>query len=312
MSTITKYGATQLIRVDEIRESPRQIRKDYGNIDALTEDIGRNGILQSITVRPIRETLLVKYELVFGHRRLRAVKKLGWLTIPAVVKAMSDEESDRVRAAENIQHKSLSPLEMAKTFSDYMKRYGVSQWKVAKALSVSSDTVSDYLSILLVPEDIQEKIHKGEISLGKVTELARLTRKPVGKSREGQFQTTARTDEYLPAIRKIAEDTDLDREGVSKAVSKVQAGQEPETAIREARIERMSERMRGQIARGGRTPEEIAAQLKARVTDGNEIMEVSKRHYREMVRNLVSSGLLTCPKGENGGKLIWSCCGEEL
>src|SRR5581483_8265514 len=51
-------------------------RKDLGNIAALANSIKELGLLNPITVTP-------DLTLIAGHRRLAAVKELGWMDIPA-------------------------------------------------------------------------------------------------------------------------------------------------------------------------------------------------------------------------------------
>ncbi len=79
------------------------------NHASLVADIKRNGLLQPVLVRPVGAA----FALVSGHRRFAAVKSLGWKTIPAVVRTMTDREAYLINAAENIQREDLSPGEIA-------------------------------------------------------------------------------------------------------------------------------------------------------------------------------------------------------
>lgn len=63
-----------------------RIRKDLGNISELASAIDLVGLLQPICVTQ-------QNVLVYGQRRLEAVKNLGWKTIPALV--LEDEQIDR-------------------------------------------------------------------------------------------------------------------------------------------------------------------------------------------------------------------------
>lgn len=55
-----------------------RFRKDLGNIKELAETINLAGLLQPIGITK-------QNKLVFGQRRLEAVKSLGWGKIPALI-----------------------------------------------------------------------------------------------------------------------------------------------------------------------------------------------------------------------------------
>lgn len=91
-----------------------QVRKEFEDSDnplsELADDIKARGILQPILVRPVQGG---KYELVAGERRLRAAQMIGMKTIPAFVKAMTDEEAEEAQFIENIKRKNLTLQEEA-------------------------------------------------------------------------------------------------------------------------------------------------------------------------------------------------------
>lgn len=91
-----------------------QVRKEFEDSDnplsELADDIKARGILQPILVRPMQGG---KYELVAGERRLRAAQMIGMKTIPAFVKAMTDEEAEEAQFIENIRRKNLTLQEEA-------------------------------------------------------------------------------------------------------------------------------------------------------------------------------------------------------
>lgn len=93
----------------------KQVRTEFEDdenpLSELAADIKARGILQPILVRPVQGG---KYELVAGERRLRAAKMAGLKTIPAFVKAMTDEEAEEAQFIENIRRKNLTLQEEAR------------------------------------------------------------------------------------------------------------------------------------------------------------------------------------------------------
>lgn len=86
MSDITRLPIRQIRPFDG---HPYQVI-DNEEMDALAESILKQGVLSPILVRPIGEN---QYELVSGHRRLRAAQIAGFQTIPAYVREMDRDEA---------------------------------------------------------------------------------------------------------------------------------------------------------------------------------------------------------------------------
>src|SRR5690606_24011984 len=74
------------------RFQPRTIF-DEDKIEELSRTIHTHGMIQPIVVREYDSD---KFEIIAGERRWRAIKKLGWDTIPAIVKKMTDTETASV------------------------------------------------------------------------------------------------------------------------------------------------------------------------------------------------------------------------
>src|SRR5918994_1323790 len=79
------------------------------SIGELSRSIKKHGLLQPIIIRPINRG----FEIVAGHRRFQACKILRWKTIPAMVKDVSDKDAFEIQLVENIQRKTLDPIEEA-------------------------------------------------------------------------------------------------------------------------------------------------------------------------------------------------------
>lgn len=101
------------IAVSAIVSSPYQVRHfDDNAIDELAQSIvDTNGLITPIVVRQLANG---KFELVAGHTRYEAIKRLGHATIPAIVKQLSDSEAAKALAADNLTRKDLSDFEIFK------------------------------------------------------------------------------------------------------------------------------------------------------------------------------------------------------
>lgn len=102
-------AATGYIELDRAVSSIRvgqRHRQDLGDLDALVASIGRDGLLQPITITP--DGLLV-----CGARRLAAVRRLGWQTVNVWVRSAISGRLAHLLAEQddNVLHKELTPLE---------------------------------------------------------------------------------------------------------------------------------------------------------------------------------------------------------
>ena len=82
-------GALRELAVSSIRPNPFQPRRtiEPAQLQELADSIGAAGLLQPVVVR---EAAPGQYELIAGERRWRAVQKLGWAKVPAVIKEADD------------------------------------------------------------------------------------------------------------------------------------------------------------------------------------------------------------------------------
>src|SRR5690625_6794710 len=95
------------LKVEHIVPNAYQPRTQFDEekIKELAQTLQTHGIIQPIVVRKKDEEL---YEVIAGERRLRAAKLLGWETISAIIRNMSDTETASVALIENIQREELS------------------------------------------------------------------------------------------------------------------------------------------------------------------------------------------------------------
>lgn len=117
-------------------------------------------MIQPIVVRE-REG---KYELIAGERRWRAVTKLGWETIPALIKEFNDSQTASIALIENLQREGLTAIEEAIAYAKLIELHGLTQESLAQRLGKGQSTVANKLRLLHLPEAVQQAIREREIS----------------------------------------------------------------------------------------------------------------------------------------------------
>lgn len=157
---------------DLIDNNPYQPRQDYDTeaLDELKASIKEKGILQPILVRPKGG----RFEVVAGERRLRAARALGLLTVPTVVKDISDGETLLLALIENIQRQDLNVIDEAKAFQKLVDEFKLTQDQIATAVGKDRATVANTLRLLKLPVEIQSKIVEEKISMGHARALLAL------------------------------------------------------------------------------------------------------------------------------------------
>jgi len=147
-----------------------QPRKEFvqEDLDELVASIREVGVLQPIVVRPIADAAdgAAQYELVMGERRLRASKRLGLETIPAVIKNTADEAMLRDALLENLHRANLNPLEEASAYEQLLADFGITQDELAGRIGRSRPQITNTLRLLKLPNSVQNRVAAGVLSAG--------------------------------------------------------------------------------------------------------------------------------------------------
>lgn len=160
---ITENEEVKRIPIGDIvpnRFQPRTVFVDE-KINELMQTIHTHGIIQPIVLREYEKG---KYEIIAGERRWRAVTKLGWDTIPAIIKDFNDTETASVALIENLQREELSPLEEAIAYARLLELHNLTQEALAQRLGKGQSTVANKLRLLKLPEAIQEALLQKKIT----------------------------------------------------------------------------------------------------------------------------------------------------
>lgn len=180
-------GGLKELPVSAIGPNPYQPRRDFdeAQLKELTDSIEASGLLQPIIVRPRPDG---RYELIAGERRWRAVQRLGWPSVPAVIKEVDDRALLTLALIENLQRDDLSPMDAARGYQQLVEEFSIAQQEVARLVGKDRSTVSNTLRLLRLPAEVQQlvagrKLSEGHgralLALPDPTELIRLARECV-------------------------------------------------------------------------------------------------------------------------------------
>ncbi|HYO33523.1 MAG TPA: ParB/RepB/Spo0J family partition protein [Nocardioidaceae bacterium] len=156
--------------VTAIRPNPRQPRTvfDEEAMSELVHSITEVGLLQPVVVRPVTEN---QYELVMGERRWRACQEAGLATIPAIIRATTDDDLLRDALLENLHRASLNPLEEAAAYAQMLEDFGCTHDELAARLGKSRPQISNSIRLLRLPVAVQRRLAAGVLSAGHARAL---------------------------------------------------------------------------------------------------------------------------------------------
>lgn len=223
------HWKTQEISIASLVISACNARRQSGDVTDLATSIRSVGLLQPIVVRPASDQ--GRYEVVAGSRRMRACQALGWETITAVVRSLTDREALLLSLSENIQQETLDPIERAEgverlvdSFTQEMPRTEALKM-VAKQVGKRESTLYEWLALLRTTEAVRQMVRKKEVVPTVAARLASLPR-----------------EQQEPVARAVA-DENLTRRDALRVVRLVeeQPTVPPEQAVEKIRNEILEE-----------------------------------------------------------------------
>jgi ParB family chromosome partitioning protein len=168
-----KDGDLKNIPIDLIQRGKYQPRTDMHEeaLQELANSIKAQGVMQPIVIRPITQD---KYEIIAGERRWRACQIAGIETIPALIKAVSDEAAIAMSLIENVQRENLNPIEEAMALKRLQDEFELTQQEVADAVGKSRTSVTNLMRLIGLNMDVRRMLEHGDLEMGHARALLSL------------------------------------------------------------------------------------------------------------------------------------------
>jgi len=151
--------------VAEIEPNPEQPRTRFAEarLDELAASVRVHGVVQPVVVRRLPNG---RYGLIVGERRLRAAKRAGLESMPAIVRDVEEAEALEIALVENLQREDLNPIDEAQGYEALMEMGGLSQAEVAERVGKDRSTVANALRLLDLDSEVQEMLSGGTLTAG--------------------------------------------------------------------------------------------------------------------------------------------------
>lgn len=158
-------GEVAMAALERIKPNPYQPRHNFpeAELRELAASIREHGVIQPVTVRKSSDG----YELISGERRVRAARMAGLTEIPAYILTIdSDRKMLELAIVENVQRQDLNPVEEAESYRALIDKCGLSQEEVAEKIAKDRTTVTNFLRLLKLPDEIKNSLRHGELGMG--------------------------------------------------------------------------------------------------------------------------------------------------
>ena len=187
MKNMQKIDVTKL---KEFQNHPYKVKHD-DEMEMLIESIKEHGILSPIIVRPLEND---EYEIISGHRRLFASKRVGLTEVPALVVEMDRDNAAIALVDSNLHRDNISPSEKAFAYKlkmEAMSRQGHrtdltsgqlvpksddnrTSAEIGEAYGESYKTVQRYIRLTYLHPKLLEYVDEGRIAFTPAVELSYL------------------------------------------------------------------------------------------------------------------------------------------
>ena len=212
----TKETNVRELSVNKIVPYPNQPFMNYSEerLQELADDIKARGLDNPIVVRKISEQ---EYQIIAGHNRFNAVKRLGWNQIPVNIKELSDEEAMIYLVQSNLlQRTNIKESEKVKAYAlraNAFKKQGQkgqakynSLEKISESEQIKPRTLSRYIACNnLIPEFL-DLLDEKKISLNIGEQLAKLS--PEQQEKVANYLANSEHKLTLSEVKSIVENQD--------------------------------------------------------------------------------------------------------
>ncbi len=159
------------IDIADIIPNPSQPRTQFDEeaLDELADSIRQLGVIQPVTVRKSDNS---KYIIISGERRWRAAQRADLKTLPAYIREVDDETLYAMALVENIQRQDLNAIEIALGMQRLIDECHLTQDVLSERVGKKRSSISNYLRLLKLPDEVQLALKEGLISMGHAKAIA--------------------------------------------------------------------------------------------------------------------------------------------
>ena len=229
------------IEIADIIPNPTQPRTQFDEeaLDELADSIRQLGVIQPVTVKKGDGG---KYVIISGERRWRAesrphgafralrqrqraAPRADLKTLPAYIREVDDENLHAMALVENIQRQDLNAIEIALGMQRLIDECNLTQDALSEKVGKKRSSVSNYLRLLKLPDEVQLALKEGLISMGHAKAIA-------GAPADQQLRVLKRCIKKGLSVRQVEELVRSLSEAPGKEAQNVEDEEYPESYLK--------------------------------------------------------------------------------
>ena len=226
---------------------------DNDEMNNLIDSIQQKGVISPIVVRPLENTD-DEYEIISGHRRLRASVKAGLETVPALIYAVSRDEAAIMLVDSNLHREHILPSEKAFAYNlklEAMKHQGITCGQVGhKSRDEISDTdsgrqIQRYIRLTYLIPELLDLVDEERIAFTPAVELSYLTDEEQ-YALLGSIEVEDRTPSLSQAVRfkKLSQTGNLSDDDIETIMQEDKANQKPMFKVSMEKLQEIAPRVK--------------------------------------------------------------------
>ena len=223
-------------------EQPFKVKLDE-DMDALVESIKQCGVLTPVIARPHKDG---GYEILSGHRRVKACELAGIRDIPVVVKNLDDDTATILLVDSNLQREHILPSEKAfayqmkleamkrkagrpeKNYSQFGNNFNeaTSSEEFSKEVGESKNQIFRYIRLTNLIDPILDMVDNNQIAMNAAVEISYL-----GSKEQAAVMQSIEKEETSPSIAQARKMRQFHQEGKlsDTVIESIMMEQKPET-----------------------------------------------------------------------------------
>ena len=236
--------------IDPFPDHPFKVKDDEDMMN-LTESVKANGVITPATVRRKEDG---RYELLSGHRRLRASQLAGFNTLRCEVVEMGRDEATVFMVESNFQRTTILPSEKAFAYKmrlEAMKRQGQrtdltsdpvgpklrSNEELSREVADSTSQIKRYIRLTELIPELLDMVDEGKIALRPAVELSYIPKLQQGHLWElmDVYSCTPSHDQAI-RMRRMSEEGKLSPEVIEAIMSEEKPNQKEKIVLRADRF----------------------------------------------------------------------------
>lgn len=215
--------------------------KDDDELNQLVWSVLTQGVLTPLVVRPLEND---EYEVISGHRRLRACQKAGIETVPVLIYALDRDAAAIALVDSNLHREKILPSEKAFAYKlkmDALSHQGTSRqlgekWSVSQLSEAGTDSerqIHRYIRLTELIPQILSMVDAGKIALTPAVELSYLTQRE-----QQDLLETMESEDCTPSLsqavqlKKLSQSGELSMDKIFEILREPKANQQEKISFR--------------------------------------------------------------------------------